>query len=237
VTKRVERIGESVIVYDDELASQITEAWFEPSHWTDVSAAPDGGRGQTLFVKCNQQDWVIRHYYRGGMARRILVDEYIWLGAKSTRSFREWALLEHMISMDLPVPHPVAGRFVRRGIIYTADLITVRIPDVKSFARRLVDRELSTDAWRSAGELVRQFHQAGIYHADLNAHNIQVNKNDEMFLLDFDRGSIRSAPGAWSERNLKRLKRSLGKISNQHDVQFSAQEWNWLLAGYRAKGA
>lgn len=233
MTKRIERIGESVIVYDDALTDQITDAWFESSYWPDSAVAPDGGRGRTLFVTHDEQDWVIRHYYRGGMMSRLLTDTYLWLGADRTRSFREWALLERMVDLDLPVPRPVAGRFVRRGMLYTADLITVHIPGAKSLSRRFADGQLSPDAWRKTGELVGRFHRAGVDHADLNAHNIQIDADDEMYLLDFDRGSIRSRPGSWSERNLKRLRRSLEKISNQFDTPFSDQEWNWLLTGYR----
>lgn len=234
MTKRIERMGKSVIVYDDALASQIEEAWFEPSNWPEASLAPEGGRGRTLFVTNGTQDWVIRHYYRGGLIRRLVEDEYPWFGANRTRSFREWELLRHLFGINLPVPRPVAARFIRRGIVYTADLITLRIGNVEPLSRRLVNRELSPHVWQNTGTLIARFHEARIDHADLNAHNIQINLKDEMFLLDFDRGRIRSGPGSWMQSNLTRLRRSLRKVSENSGSHFTDQEWTWLLQGYRA---
>lgn len=234
MNKRIERIGESVIVYDDELASQITESWFDPGHWPNASLVPDRGRGRTFFVAHGSQSWVVRHYYRGGMASRLLTDRYVWLGERQTRSFGEWGLLRRMTELGLPVPRPVAARYVRSGVFYTADLITVRIPDVQSLARCLANGELASTSWANIGELVARFHAAGIDHADLNAHNIQINSGGELFLLDFDRGCLRSGPGSWTQRNLERLHRSLRKIKRQSDVQYSGRNWNELVAGYRS---
>lgn len=235
MTKRIERMGESVIVYDDELASQIEEAWFEPSSWPDAASVSTGGRGRTLFVTHNRQDWVIRHYYRGGMIRRFLDDEYLWLGENRTRSFREWNLLRHLVGIQLPVPRPVAARFIRRGLIYTADLITERIPDVHALSRRLMNGELTPSIWQETGMLIARFHAARIDHADLNAHNIQINSKNDLFLLDFDRGRVRSGPGTWTDSNLKRLRRSLQKVSANSGTRFSDQEWAWLVNGYRSE--
>ena len=41
-------------------------------------------------------------------------------------------------------------------------------------------------------------------------------------------------PGAWSERNLQRLRRSLRKISRIDGAQFAESDWEPLLQGYRA---
>jgi len=168
------------------------------------------------------------------MIRRILLDQYPWFGANRTRSFREWDLLWHLLGLRLPVPRPIAARFIRRGIMYTADLITVRIADVQPLSGRLLDGELSPHVWQNTGMLIARFHAAGIDHADLNAHNIQIDRNDDMFLLDFDRGRVRPGPGGWMERNLKRLQRSLRKVSANSGAQFSDREWTWLLTGYRS---
>ncbi|HEU4516972.1 MAG TPA: lipopolysaccharide kinase InaA family protein, partial [Steroidobacteraceae bacterium] len=47
-------------------------------------------------------------------------------------------------------------------------------------------------------------------HADLNARNIMLGPQLEVWVLDFDRGRLRR-PGAWSRRVLDRLARSLAK--------------------------
>ncbi len=53
MTERIEKLGESVIVYDDSLVSQISEALFDPLSWDAAVpvAGVAGGRGTTLFVQ------------------------------------------------------------------------------------------------------------------------------------------------------------------------------------------
>jgi 3-deoxy-D-manno-octulosonic acid kinase len=72
--------------------------------------------------------------------------------------------------------------------------------------------------------------------------NVNSSSNVNVSVIDFDRGRLR-APGGWAAGNLQRLRRSLDKISrglrvDGSDAQgpdaFSAQAWEWLLAGYRA---
>ena len=62
---------------------------------------------------------------------------------------------------------------------------------------------------------------------------MQVDANDDVFILDFDRGRL-MARGAWRERNLARLHRSLEKVTSLDDrVRFSATDWQMLSEGYR----
>ena len=60
--------------------------------------------------------------------------------------------------------------------------------------------------------MISNFHFVGLFHADLNAFNIQIDKSHKSWLIDFDKGSIRE-PGRWEQSNLNRLKASLEKIS------------------------
>ena len=127
MVRRIERLGQSVILYDDSLLSQPQESLFEPASWPGAPAAPGyaGGRGQTLFIRRQDQDWVLRHYYRGGFMGRWLDDEFLWMGFSRSRPCREWDLLAALTRLQLPVPRPVAARARRNGLIYSADLITV----------------------------------------------------------------------------------------------------------------
>jgi 3-deoxy-D-manno-octulosonic acid kinase len=234
MTKRIERVGKSVIAYDDALVSQIKEDWFEPSNWSEACVAPVDGRGQTLFVHHGDEDWVLRHYNRGGLARWVVADKYIWFGAARTRGFLEWDLLSYMTGLKLPVPPPVAARYIRHGGIYTADLLTRRIPKVQSLSRWLLAGDISKELWHGIGKVIAQFHRQRIDHADLSAHNIQIDSNEAIFILDFDRGRVRSGAGRWMRGNLNRLRRSLRKISRNSESLFSDQEWDWLLKGYRS---
>ena len=104
MTECIEKLGESVIVYDDSLVSQISEALFDPLSWDAAVpvAGVAGGRGTTLFVQHGGQDWVLKHYHRGGTVMKILRDQFLWTGWESTRPMREWRLLSHLQKLGLP---------------------------------------------------------------------------------------------------------------------------------------
>ncbi len=168
------------------------------------------------------------------MIRRLSEDEFVWNGEDRTRSFREWRLLAELTRRRLPVPRPVAARYVRKGPRYTADLITERLPGVASLATKLGAGRLPADAWRSVGATIARFHAERVFHADLNAHNIQIDDAGAVYLLDFDRGRIRSRHGAWTLGNLRRLRRSLDKIRRYDAAQFADGDWDVLLQGYES---
>jgi 3-deoxy-D-manno-octulosonic acid kinase len=240
--ERVESHGaggsESVILYDASLVDQPDPRWFEPAHWPDALSAPGyaGGRGKTLFVRCAGIDCVLRHYRRGGYLSLVAADGFLWLGAARNRAFVEWRLLARLQSAGLPVPRPFAARYLRQGLLYRADLITVRLPDVVPLSTRLATGAVSHSLWQAVGVCIGRFHAAGFDHADLTAHNLQVDPADTVFLLDFDRGRERAVASGWRRRNLARLRRSLEKISGDGSYRFDLRQWQALLDGYRAVG-
>jgi 3-deoxy-D-manno-octulosonic acid kinase len=143
----------------------------------------------------------------------------------------EFRLLSRLAALKLPVPAPVAARYRRSGPLYSADLITAYVPDIVPLSVRI---RRATDAhfWKRIGAGIARFHVSGVYHADLNAYNVQVDANDDVFILDFDRGTLKSA-GAWQARNLARLDRSLRKVGRlDRRVQFSNADWQLLRLGY-----
>jgi 3-deoxy-D-manno-octulosonic acid kinase len=225
---------DSVIVYDDSLVSQFTEQFFEPAYWAGAhtSSGKAGGRGAVIFIVHEGQDWVLRHYYRGGLPGKLLHDQFLWTGAAATRSLREWELLQEMRSEGLPAPIPVAARCRRHGIIYNADLITVRLPGVLPLSTRLAQGDVDEAEWRAVGACIARFHSAGFCHADLNAHNLQLDGSSSAYLLDWDRGERRE-PGGWRESNLRRLKRSLRKISDTGTVRYDPDGWGFLIEAYK----
>ncbi|MDP6414277.1 MAG: 3-deoxy-D-manno-octulosonic acid kinase [Gammaproteobacteria bacterium] len=231
--------GQSLIVYDDALISHIDASLFDPVRWSGAVSV-DGigsGRGKVLFIEHQDQQWALRHYCRGGFARWLSFDKFLWTGLQRTRPFREWSLLKDMHRSALPVPRPVAARVVRRGAVYTADLITIRIPDVTTLSERLSRAPLTPEIWQSIGHTIARFHAAGIYHADLNAHNIQIDSHNRLYLLDFDRGRVKAMSGPWRQSNLDRLHRSFTKLFSQGAIRFSADDWANLLDGYKSPGA
>jgi 3-deoxy-D-manno-octulosonic acid kinase len=233
----VEKTETGAILYDPAILNHISSASFTASSWQwsqPVSGAlRSAGRGATLFVGDGKNEFVLRHYRRGGLLGRVNRDLYLGLSGERTRAFAEFRLLAWLHAGGLPVPRPAAARYERIGaLFYRADLLTVRVPGIRSLADRLLEDPVSDEFWRSLGRVIQRFHGAGVCHADLNAYNIQVKGAAEIFLLDFDRGRLLAA-GSWQERNLARLNRSLRKVSQlEPRIAFSEQNWQQLIHGY-----
>lgn len=212
------------------------EALFDPDYWLRRGelAAVIGGRGAAWFVGVGAEQWVLRHFRRGGNVARLSKDAYIWGGETRVRAFAEWRLLAQLCLRGLPVPQPIAARYRRTGFIYRCDLITRRIADAQPLSAALAAGCILEPAWRAIGEGIARLHGAGVDHADLNAHNILLSARGGVSVIDFDRSRLR-APGAWRQRNLARLRRSLDKLSRDLPRErFSGAEWDWLLSGYRS---
>jgi 3-deoxy-D-manno-octulosonic acid kinase len=192
------------------------------------------GRGGAFFVDVASHRWVARPYRRGGLIAVVSRDRYFWTGEDRVRSFCEWRTLAALRALDLPVPRPVAARYRRAGWSYRADLITERLEDTEPVSVRLERAALSLTIWIAIGRVLRRLHDAGAFHADLNAHNILLDAGDAVYVVDFDRGAVRP-PGAWRDANLARLYRSLRKVSATLPTdRFGLTEWETLIAAYRS---
>jgi 3-deoxy-D-manno-octulosonic acid kinase len=222
------------MLYDTLRTSNFSPSFFEPEYWRSHDAIEGSalGRGTTWFIRSGDSRFVLRHYRRGGLMAKISTDAYLWQGEGETRSFAEWYLTYHLYRAGLPVPAPIAARYRRHGLFYRADLITQRIEDSEPLAARLAKGPISLTQWIAIGRCIRRFHDAGVHHADLNAHNILLTP-EQVYLIDFDRGTLRKR-GWWADDNLVRLYRSLEKVTLlTAPDSFTDQDWHSLLAGYR----
>ena len=224
------------IIYSPTLMSDPGPELFEPAYWAEQTALSEtqnvtkktAGRGSVLFIRDGERQWVLRHYRRGGLVGKVLTDQYVWLGAEATRCFREWRLLAHLQALGLPVPAPVAARYVRAGLIYRADLLTATIPQTQTLAERLQPALLEVALWQRLGVTLARFHAIGVHHADLNANNILFDADDQVHVLDFDRGRIRDVQANWINAVLARLLRSLVKLRERRGLHFVELDWQAL---------
>jgi len=209
-------------VFDDD--------WLEGNNY--VVNSPTAGRGASLFLTINDTDLVLRHYRRGGMVRSLSEKHYVWQGLRRTRAWREFDVLAAMELKGLPSPRPYACQVQRRGLSYSASLITYFLPGV-TLAECVCTAQLPNESWHNIGRCIRQFHLAGVDHADLNAHNILIHDN-KVSLIDFDRAVIQFTINSNRlQKNLKRLKRSLNKIGSSGPAFYNDECWAALVAGYK----
>ncbi|SOB76696.1 3-deoxy-D-manno-octulosonic acid kinase [Marinobacter sp. LV10R510-11A] len=209
------------------------EAWFDPVFWGEQAViVTKGGRGAAWFVHAPCGELVLRHFCRGGLPGRYIRRAYVFTHTDAVRSLAEFRLLNKLLKKGLPVPEPIAAGYCLRGpLLYHASLIIRRIPDAVPLSECVRDVS-SGETWHAAGACVRRFHNAGVFHADLNCMNILVA--DQVYLIDFDRGRMmpEQAADGWKAKNISRLERSVKKCLEQLGAEERTQLWQDFLAGY-----
>lgn len=217
---------------------EITEEWFSVDYWQakDCVTGSSQGRSATHFIEHNNAHYALRHYHRGGMVRHILRDTYYYLSLQKTRVYQELSILEKLQEWGLKAPRPIAGQIIRSGLGYRSDILMARIPGACDLYQALSKRVLPNSLWRNIGQTIAEFHRYGVYHADLNCHNIMLDRAQNVWLIDFDRATLQSANSnnsGWQAQNIGRLYRSFNKEKElASHFQFSEQSWEQLLRGY-----
>jgi len=233
-------------LYNSELFHRFVPEMLTSDYWQQQDAITGSaqGRGTTWFIRYvndeqeNEQHWVLRHYYRGGLIGKLIQDSYLFNGINNTRAMREFSLLNLLQQWQLPAPKPVACRVTRHGpfgLCYRADLLSSRIENSQDLVAILSKDNISDDLWQNIGATIRRFHDHGIYHHDLNAHNILINQQQDIYLIDFDRGEVRQAneDKQWKENNMARLQRSfLKELKKLAVFHFTDRHWQLLHSGY-----
>ena len=218
-------------------SQKVLPQYFKPDYWQQQQKllGQSQGRNVTWFVGEKSQPMVLRHYYRGGLIGKLINDCYIFSGIKNTRAYREFSLLLQLEQLELPACRVVAAQVTRSGLIYRADLLMKMVEGGQDLVALLSKGSLTEQQWQNIGHTIAQFHQARVYHADLNAHNILIDNDDKVWLIDFDRGEIKAQQGQWCQQNLDRLLRSFKKERNKLDnFYYRDQDWQTLLSAYQA---
>ena len=229
---KIKNIGQNHILYDAKLIENPDALLFNPDPILPESSKVAIGRGEARFFSHQGLNLVLKQYLRGGMVASLLGDRYFGIKHEHTRSFKEWRLLHKLQTLKLPAPVPVAASAERSGLFFRAALITQEIANAQTLADQLMLEDLAESLWQDVGRCIRQFHNNDVYHADLNARNILLSQNN-VYLIDFDKGAFRYLGDSWKASNLARLKRSLLKFKSLNQIfYFDEANWKQLLQGY-----
>lgn len=192
------------------------------------------GRGITWFLDTTPElgmNIVLRHYYRGGLFGKFVKDTYFATDIKNTRAYKEFLLLQQMLSFGLPVPRPVAIQIKKTLCFYQADIMLEQLENTQDLSGYLQTQNLSTEQYERLGELIRTLHNHQVHHSDLNIHNILLDQEGNFWLIDFDKCRIEQGE-SWKQSNLDRLLRSFRKEQWRLNILFNEQDWHAILKGY-----
>ena len=222
------------IVHDASLMVLPGVEYFSEDFWRAQQALTGTalGRGSAWFIEAPCGPVVLRHYLRGGWAAALSRQRYFFTGVARSRPFREYHILAQLYALGLPVPRPVAALCEHHGVFASGAIMTAYIGSTGTLADRLKDDHPVGVTWANVGRCIRRFHDAGVWHADLNARNILLDSGFQVFLIDFDRPRFNPEKPADGERSLSRLKRSLVKLWPADDLSAMQSAWIELKAAY-----
>jgi 3-deoxy-D-manno-octulosonic acid kinase len=225
------------VLYNQSVFSDFPEDLFSRQASSSESAATNSqGRGTVVFFEHEQNPLVLKRYHRGGLLGRLIKSTYIYIGLSRTRMWREFELLAAMRELGLPVPKPVAVRCERSSLLsYQGQIIAERIANSRTLSEILRSENVSEKTWEAIGMVIRRFHRHLIEHGDLNASNILLNNQGQIFLIDFDKSTMhKSGDDRWCTGNLNRLRRSLIKWKNREPgFHFEPRHWDAFEKGYQ----
>lgn len=199
---------------------------------------PETGRGSVCRFEYPGGTGVLRHYLRGGLMHHFVKDTYL-----HNRPWREFGVHHYLETSGFRVPHLLGVAWTRSLLGYRGAIATEYVAG-KTLLEWLKEPHADTEELMTkVGALIRQMHDLGVWHADLQLKNILVSQ-EEPWLLDFDQARRQSTlPEFMRARNLLRLRRSIYK--NRLSAHYYAQILRgygaiaipgWLDALYRMKG-
>jgi hypothetical protein len=164
--------------------------------------------GTELFARTNR---------RGGLIHLALKDLYLGISA---RPVRELAVAAEARRRGIPVAEPI-GAMVEwvAPIVYRSIFLTRALAGMTlwEFLRTDDDAFVRAHVLEQARQALGTMHRLGLFHADLNLHNLFVTKMGESFaiaILDLDKAQLFQGPvpARMSARNLARLRQSVRKL-------------------------
>lgn len=221
--------GNCTIWFDDEIISDPALPLFDADYWQEQGKilGSASGRGTTWFVQLDCMQAALRHYRRGGLFGKLVKDQYWFSGWEQTRSAQELNLLQILIDAGVNVPRPIAARAVKTGLTYQADLLSERIPNARDLVSILQEKPLSEVMYQKIGQEIAKMHKVNVNHTDLNIHNILIDGQDKVWIIDFDK-CCQQSDGDWKQSNLDRLKRSFLKEKKKHQIHWHESDFELL---------
>ena len=223
------------IWFDESRVSVAPQLLFDIAYWQNSNAIIGSaeGRGTTWFINLEGMPAALRHYRRGGLFGKLVKDSYWFSKLEKTRSYAEYQLLNELSTAGVNVPKPIAARTQRKGLTYQADLLTEKVPNARDLVDVLSKGALTKALYYKVGQEIQKMHKVGVNHTDLNIHNILIDDQENIWIIDFDKCYKQSGDN-WKPSNLDRLLRSFRKELKNRGIHWQESDFHDLLAGYHS---
>jgi hypothetical protein len=212
------KIRRRELVLHRELVPQAAQIVQKLGALTSTPEAGAGNRQSGFRIKLEDgYELFARRSRRGGPIGSILSDVY--LGMKP-RPLTELAVTLEARRREIPVVEPMGamvewvGPALYRGFFFTR---AVRGMTLWEFVKTDDDPTVRIHVLEQARRAIDTMHAKGLFHADLNLHNLLVTQARESFtviIIDLDKARLFEAPlpAAMRRANAARLMRSARKL-------------------------
>ncbi|MGO9602599.1 MAG: lipopolysaccharide kinase InaA family protein [Candidatus Binataceae bacterium] len=212
-------LGRRVFVLHREIlrhAAAIAAALREMGSSGAADGAGNRGGGRRLSLQ-GAPAMFARQSRRGGLARFLFTDIFFGI---SPRPLDELAIVAEANRRGVPVAEPMGAmvQWVAPGV-YRGFFLSRAVAGMTlwEFLRTDDDPIVKKHVLMTARAAMVTMHDKGLFHADLNLHNLMVTQSGESFkvvILDFDKARIydSSLRPALRSANARRLLRSARKL-------------------------
>ncbi|MFZ0679375.1 lipopolysaccharide kinase InaA family protein [Candidatus Binatus sp.] len=212
------RIGRRELVIHRDIASQSAQIMQKLGEITSAVEAGAGNRKSAYRLDLDGGvELFARRGRRGGMIASILNDVYFGM---TPRPFTELALTIEAMRRGIPAAEPMGamvewiGPALYRGLFLTR---AVRGMTLWEFVKTDDDPTVRRHVLEQARAAIDIMHTKGLFHADLNLHNLLVTQARDSFrviIIDLDKSRLFDAPLSLAMRNANaaRLVRSARKL-------------------------
>ena len=187
---------------------------------TSTPTLEDGLEGRTKVTKIHLDGIgpsVVKHYMRGGFIGKLNKRFYLKTGKPRPRV--ELEQLYRAGDVGISVPEPVCFA-VRGTLFYRAWLVTKEIEHPQSLAQLATkDMKLAEPGLKKLIPQILLLLDNRIYHKDLHPGNVLIDKNNRIFIIDFDKaGLFRGDRQALLNIYLERWKRAVIKHNLPQEI-------------------
>jgi 3-deoxy-D-manno-octulosonic acid kinase len=176
-----------------------------------------GNRRSGFLLELDGIELFARRCRRGGMVASLLDDIYVGL---APRPFNELGVAVEAMKRGIPTAEPMGamvewiGPALYRGFFMTR---AVRGMTLWEFVQTDDDPTVRRHVLEQARAAIATMHDKGLFHPDLNLHNLLVTRAAESFtvvIIDLDKARLLDGPLSTAMRraNLARLMRSARKL-------------------------
>ena len=232
--KRKDLTG-GAMLYDASRAGNLAPAWFDPEYWRERGELEGEarGRGTVHFIRIGERALCAAALPARRARRAALQDRYLWRSEQHTRPFARVAAHSiTCIARGCRCPRPWRRATAQRHRLHRRP--HHRAADgLESLAGLAAGARLPILSWIAIGRCIRAFHELGVCHADLNAHNCWWARTASC-ISSISTAARCASPACGATSNLVRLRRSLEKITyGLPPEHFSEADWHGLLDGYQ----